>query len=571
MIQNSKEQHKDILCLISLSDATRQQMKENGYDPDEAIKELKAIDNVDVGDITMQTISTIFRYKLVIIICHHVRKSNIDVLELSDGTLLPVDNFVNAVVNAVNNRYTGLIDLCICDSENMAKSIKALSQTPDLYRIQYVNENEETGVEYRLFQIYPKLLKFSFDPIEDYHIRYRKAFLKANEKAKKDQKEEIEDVSSLPEGTNLGTMSTSAAPETVYRNSPFPVKVYIHADGDEIDINVEIDKYQKHRKRNLKLNDGDHIKWDVSFNTRPMSEYTQYLKHIVGERSFTDTWKSDTSEIRHTFEFFMEDAFPLNGFNVDLKTTIGENELDIWPFKVDVLPYKDLLGCSTSIEVKSDENSNSELNSTNIKNVEIDDKILEAFQNDSKEEGKRPVAIGVKSGYTYILNIKEELEKKKQKEELKVLRREEILNQLLEWVDSGDWINDEVANEVKQMLLTVLGRGEIQLEDKEKDMSETLWNLLEVGRVVNNEYNKNRNTEKYGCLATAWQNLVGYFDDKKLFKRKGSPALNKDFFGNKDGYTNIDKGRPSKDTGEGRMSSRFRDVLKLLDAYCPSK
>lgn len=344
MIQNSKEQHKDILCLISLSDVTRQQMKENGYDPDKAIKELKAIDNVDVGDITMQTISTIFRYKLVIIICHHVRKSNIDVLELSDGTLLPVDSFVNAVVNAVNNRYTGLIDLCICDSENMAKSIKALSQTPDLYRIQYVNENEETGVEYRLFQIYPKLLKFSFDPIEDYHIRYREAFLKANEKAKKDQKKEIEDVSSLPEGTNLGTMSTSAAPETVYRNSPFHVKVFIHADGEEADIIAEIGNYQRKIRRNLKLDDGKRICWDLSFDTDPEA-YENLNKHIRGAGSHSEIWNSEKLRIEYTFKCFVKPEFTLNGFNGVLKTTIGDKEPETWSFSfpVEVVPYKE--GC----------------------------------------------------------------------------------------------------------------------------------------------------------------------------------------------------------------------------------
>jgi hypothetical protein len=62
-----------------------------------------------------------------------------------------------------------------------------------------------------------------------------------------------------------------------------------------------------------------------------------------------------------------------------------------------------------------------------------------------------------------------------------------------------------------------------------------------------------------------WQNLVGYLDDKKLFRQKGSPALNKDFFGNEEGYPNIDKGRPSREN----MSSGFRDILPLLDAYVP--
>lgn len=345
MIQNSKEQHKDILCLISLSDATRQQMKENGYDPDEAIKELKAIDNVDVGDITMQTISTIFRYKLVIIICHHVRKLNINALELSDNTLLSVDSFVNAVVNAVNNQYTGLIDLCICDSEIMAKSIKALSQYPDLYRIQYVNENEKTGVELRLCHIYPKLLKFSFDPIENYHIRYREAFLKANEKVKKEQKEEIEDVSSLPEGTNLGTMATGEQPFEVKRNSRFYIRVIFHDDSAE-----ETKRNNIKDARNIpyrikepilkELKDGDTVHLDLRFDT-DNPEMTKFL-HGGGEYSFL--FIKDAENIGR-YECFVEAGFREEIIHGTLKIKINDNPyyVDEWLFSIEVKhPENDL-------------------------------------------------------------------------------------------------------------------------------------------------------------------------------------------------------------------------------------
>jgi hypothetical protein len=78
-----------------------------------------------------------------------------------------------------------------------------------------------------------------------------------------------------------------------------------------------------------------------------------------------------------------------------------------------------------------------------------------------------------------------------------------------------------------------------------------LWRLLESGRGDR--------------VKIVWQNMVGYMDDKKLFKLKGSPALNKDFFGDDKGYTNIDKGRPSK----GLMTADFESVIPLLDAYVP--
>ncbi|UKK61329.1 hypothetical protein L6468_10050 [Prevotella communis] len=129
--------------------------------------------------------------------------------------------------------------------------------------------------------------------------------------------------------------------------------------------------------------------------------------------------------------------------------------------------------------------------------------------------------------------------------------RQGILNQLLTLVGKGDWRYDEIEGKVKQMLQTVLGQGENPLSDDEEDLSETLWHLLESGRGDR--------------VKIVWQNMVGYLDDRKLFRLKGSPALNKDFFGDDKGYTNIDKGRPSR----GLMTADFEHIIPLLDAYVP--
>ena len=131
------------------------------------------------------------------------------------------------------------------------------------------------------------------------------------------------------------------------------------------------------------------------------------------------------------------------------------------------------------------------------------------------------------------------------------VRRQEILDQLLALVDKGDWKHEGLADGVKQMMRTVLGLGETPLTGKEAELSEALWHLLE--------------NQRGDRVKIVWQNIVGYLDEKKLFSMKGSPALNRDFFGNDDGYTNIDKGRPSRNN----MSNGFRDVLPLLDAYVP--
>lgn len=129
--------------------------------------------------------------------------------------------------------------------------------------------------------------------------------------------------------------------------------------------------------------------------------------------------------------------------------------------------------------------------------------------------------------------------------------RQAILDQLLALVDKGDWKHNEIADRVKQMLRMVLGLGEIPLAGKEVELSEKLWNLLESGRGER--------------LRVTWQNMIGYYDDRHLLKQKSAPTLNTDFFGDKDGSDNINKGRPSRDN----MSSGFREVLPLLDAYVP--
>ena len=128
--------------------------------------------------------------------------------------------------------------------------------------------------------------------------------------------------------------------------------------------------------------------------------------------------------------------------------------------------------------------------------------------------------------------------------------RQSILDQLQDYADKGDWVNGITAENVKAMLKAVLGVA-VNLSAKEAELSEVLWRLLESGRGDR--------------VKIVWQNMAGYMDDKKLFKLKGSPALNKDFFGDDKGYTNIDKGRPNK----GLMTPDFETIIPLLDAYVP--
>ncbi len=126
-----------------------------------------------------------------------------------------------------------------------------------------------------------------------------------------------------------------------------------------------------------------------------------------------------------------------------------------------------------------------------------------------------------------------------------------ILQQLFSYTEKGDWARGVSAEDINCFVRTILDANDVKLDGGDAALSEKLWVLLERGTGDR--------------VKIIWQNIVGYLDDHKLLKTKGSPALNRDFFGNDDGYTNIDKGRPSRNN----MSNGFRDVLPLLDAYIP--
>ena len=91
--------------------------------------------------------------------------------------------------------------------------------------------------------------------------------------------------------------------------------------------------------------------------------------------------------------------------------------------------------------------------------------------------------------------------------------RQEILDQLLALADKGGWLNGVTADAIKTVMQQVLQES----------------------------------------------------DRKLLPSTIGAPALNKMFFGDDKGYTNIDKGRPSK----GLMTADFESLLPLLDTYVP--
>lgn len=124
--------------------------------------------------------------------------------------------------------------------------------------------------------------------------------------------------------------------------------------------------------------------------------------------------------------------------------------------------------------------------------------------------------------------------------------RQEILERLLHYVTKGDWIAPATIVGIQNYLKTVLNASEKRLTGDDARMSADLWKMLEQGRGDR--------------VKLVMQNLIGYFVSRKWLA-KGSPALNKAFFGSADGYSNIDKGNPRG----ADMSQGFKNVLPLLE------
>ena len=130
--------------------------------------------------------------------------------------------------------------------------------------------------------------------------------------------------------------------------------------------------------------------------------------------------------------------------------------------------------------------------------------------------------------------------------------RRGILEALAELVGYGEWVAPASDERIMEMLQNALGVGIYELTGEDAEMSETLWSMLEAT----------------GKLRVVWQNLIGYFAEKRFFlSTLGSPALNEMFFGNKELYQNIDKGRP----GYKHKSKKWAQVLPLLDRFVPKK
>ena len=125
--------------------------------------------------------------------------------------------------------------------------------------------------------------------------------------------------------------------------------------------------------------------------------------------------------------------------------------------------------------------------------------------------------------------------------------RAKILSEILSYTERGDWQGAASVERVQRFIRQILGVGDTPLSPAEQAQSKRLWGLLEGGRGPRPRI--------------IMQNLIGFFIWKGWLV-PGSPHQNEAFFGTRDGYSNIDKGKPG-----GEASKDFQELYPLLEHW----
>ena len=506
MDTNTKMPHKNILFLYYISAEKKKQLQEKGFDYEQYISQIKAIPNVEVREgINREALALAEQYSIVIILGHEV----MGCIESDEDLLFPMA----MLPSAFSPDYAGIIDVSVCGSDLIHDALK---QRCPKAKVQA--SRGTTQLELRLY-LYPKLLTHP-NLKDNYSIVYNRI---QDAIFAEQERRDSEELSKLKESTKLGKNLTSIiAPNLVRKTASFPIQVHVLPEGKKLTtkwvINGEEESPLK-QYLDMDLKDGDIVSVKLSFSVAPRKHEDEYTKYLHAQNPEPLVWR-ETSDGLITIYCLVDEDFSLPNFIARFTMEVnGMMVFSNWSIYVNI----ESKNISQHILEPSSETvkpSKSDSPSSGVPKIEL------------REEQK---------------NMLEEIEKEREN------KRQETLGRLLKLAEKGDWKDDNTCEEVKQMLLTILGKGEIQLKDKEVQMSDQLWELLENGR-------GNR-------VEIVWQNIVGFLDENKLFNAKSAPELNKDFFGTKKGSDNINKGR-STYWGNNYRLGKIGDLLK---AYCPKK
>lgn len=524
-----KEQKQGFLFLYALSQELKDRAKAEGFDVSEFIprlgkfyqvRELKSNTIVDAFAVTNQ-------FKYIIILAHH---NNDDSLVLSDESHLQMNHLINLLPDDLQE---SVLDFAICKSDSMAVVIKEKTHCEHVLSTRGYTDLKPRFLTYVFLPGYMK----AHPETDDYLEAYSSCLIELKQKVGK--KNLRPSTTKLGDSSNKSDDSVKTSvfmPEEVTRGEFFKLQIKMHLDIDTGTL------YFKEARGN-------------DPNTFPRKENVAIKNIKIGDELLLNLCFLDG-----------EDRDPIPTEQIKIKKELNKEELNsidnIYSLGITISEENQTLVLHVKI-------ANEYIDSkffTIIEFVKDGKPLIEPFDLETwfKTEIPQPNIerprgdIGGNQNKLVRDAERERVPSIEQMKQLEEERRERILNQLLDYVNLGNWKSDEIASEVKQMLLTILGKGK-ELKDKDLEMSEKLWKSLESVRIGKDN--------KVGRVGVVWQNIIGFLDYKGLFKPMNSPALNYDFFNTKKGYSNIDKGRPNRK--HDNLSYWFKDIIELLDKYCP--
>ena len=440
-------QHKSVLFLISLSQNKILEIEEKGVDYQLFLRTIRAYSHVEVHEtISEDLISTASLYEVVVIVGHQVDGC----IEMGDGLLFPMEKIASAL-----HHYTGYIHVAVCGSSVIRDAIKQGSPDSRLRTSKQSTQLELQLLIYSLLLKRTDLNKNTFD----YWYEFEWNFIKEIQERK-----DPADLVKLPCATKLGEESSGNVktsvffPEEVVRGEFYKLQIILHLDVDTgtlyFDIAKGNDPGTAKRKTNVALKNvqkGDRFLLNLSFldgeNRRPTEQI------IVDERDEL-TFENDY----YTKAIIVNDE---DKTEITIHVTVNKDYNDSKFFTIIKFIKDDK--CLMTFDLE-----------TGFK--------AESFYNDSTEEGKRPIVKGVKSGFSDIPNIKEQIEKTKQEKMYEDTHKDEKMCSFVHYSlgDEEGWqIHDEIKRLVSRQGIQVICKCLEEMR-KEKKIILPQYNPLEA-------------------------------------------------------------------------------------------
>lgn len=266
----SEMQHKDILFLFAISQELIVRAEEEGFSVSDYISKISKKDNVEVRELTIDTLASVNEFKFVIILAHH--DYGTDSLLLENGTYLSLNVLVSMLPN--NLKRDVVLDFAVCRTHDDKKKVNLTDEIKKInahYYVQTAEEETDLKTRLKVYRLLPTVLKVR--PETNYHQAY---LFCLNELKSRRQSVKVR-----PSTTKLGgTESSEDVKTTVYsplrvvRGERFNIWIAMHFDADKGTLFIDERnndprlKDVKARKHNVVLNNvhyDDELSIKISF------------------------------------------------------------------------------------------------------------------------------------------------------------------------------------------------------------------------------------------------------------------------------------------------------------------